>query len=42
VLPPARLFRRPAKTVFIPRFVALLRITTAVLAGISHMHWWSS
>jgi membrane protein DedA with SNARE-associated domain len=32
--------RHGPKTVFIGRFVALLRVTTAVLAGISHMHWW--
>jgi len=28
------------KTVFIGRFVAVLRVTTAWVAGISHMHWW--
>ncbi len=41
-LPPAeRFFRRHgAKTVFVGRFVALLRVTSAWLAGISRMHWW--
>ena len=28
------------KTVFIGRFVAVLRVTTAWIAGLSHMHWW--
>jgi len=28
------------KTVFIGRFVAVLRVTAAWIAGISHMHWW--
>jgi membrane protein DedA with SNARE-associated domain len=42
LLPPAeRFFRRHgAKTVFIGRFVSLLRVTAAWLAGISHMPWW--
>jgi membrane protein DedA with SNARE-associated domain len=42
MLPPAeRFFRRHgAKTVFIGRFVSLLRVTAAWLAGISHMPWW--
>jgi membrane-associated protein len=42
VLPRAeRFFRRHgAKTVFIGRFVAFLRVTSAWLAGISHMQWW--
>jgi membrane protein DedA with SNARE-associated domain len=42
VLPPAeRFFRRHgSKTVFIGRFVAILRVTAAWLAGISHMPWW--
>jgi membrane protein DedA with SNARE-associated domain len=42
VLPRAeRFFRRHgAKTVFIGRFVAFLRVTSAWLAGISHMPWW--
>lgn len=42
VLPPAERFfhRHGAKTVFIGRFVAILRVTAAWLAGISHMPWW--
>jgi membrane protein DedA with SNARE-associated domain len=42
VLPPGeRFFRRHGgKTVFIARFVAVLRVTAAWLAGISHMRWW--
>ena len=42
VLPPAERYfqRHGAKTVFIGRFVALLRVTAAWLAGISHMQWW--
>jgi membrane protein DedA with SNARE-associated domain len=42
VLPPAeRFFRRHGgKTVFIARFVAVLRVTAAWLAGISRMPWW--
>ena len=32
--------RHGAKTVFIGRFVAVLRVTAAWLAGISHMPWW--
>jgi membrane protein DedA with SNARE-associated domain len=41
VLPPAERFfqRHGAKTVFIGRFVAVLRVTSAWLAGISHMAW---
>jgi membrane protein DedA with SNARE-associated domain len=41
-LPPSeRFFRRHgAKTVFLGRFVAILRVTAAWLAGISHMQWW--
>jgi membrane protein DedA with SNARE-associated domain len=41
-LPPSeRFFRRHgAKTVFFGRFVAVLRVTAAWLAGISHMSWW--
>src|SRR5919112_6240284 len=41
-LPPSeRFFRRHgAKTVFVGRFVAILRVTAAWLAGISHMPWW--
>jgi membrane protein DedA with SNARE-associated domain len=42
VLPPAeRFFRKHGgKTVFFGRFIALLRVTAAWLAGITHMHWW--
>jgi membrane protein DedA with SNARE-associated domain len=42
VLPPAERFfaKHGPKTVFIGRFVALLRVTSAWLAGISHMPWW--
>lgn len=42
VLPPAERFfhRHGAKTVFIGRFVAVLRVTAAWLAGISRMSWW--
>jgi membrane protein DedA with SNARE-associated domain len=42
VLPPAERFfqRHGAKTVFFARFVAILRVTSAWLAGISHMPWW--
>ena len=32
--------RHGGKTVFIGRFVAVLRVTVAWVAGISHMHWW--
>src|SRR5438105_7610904 len=41
LLPPAEVFfaRHGPKTVFIGRFVALLRVTAAWMAGISHMHW---
>jgi membrane protein DedA with SNARE-associated domain len=41
VLPRAERFfhRHGAKTVLIARFVALLRITAAWMAGISHMRW---
>jgi membrane protein DedA with SNARE-associated domain len=41
-LPPAERFfnRHGGKTVFIGRFVAVLRVTAAWLAGISHMAWW--
>jgi membrane protein DedA with SNARE-associated domain len=36
-----RFFRRHgAKTIFLGRFIAVLRVTAAWLAGISHMHWW--
>ncbi len=41
-LPPSeRFFRRHgSKTVFFGRFIALLRVTAAWLAGITRMHWW--
>jgi membrane protein DedA with SNARE-associated domain len=32
--------RHGAKTVFLGRFIAVLRVTAAWLAGISHMPWW--
>ncbi len=42
VLPPAqRFFRRHgSKTVFIGRFLPILRFTAAWMAGIAHMQWW--
>lgn len=42
VLPPSeRFFRRHgSKTVFLARFVALVRATAGWLAGITHMSWW--
>jgi len=42
VLPPAERFfeRHGGKTVFIGRFVSILRFTAAWLAGISRMPWW--
>jgi membrane protein DedA with SNARE-associated domain len=42
VLPPAERFfeRHGPKTVFIGRFIAVLRVTAAWLAGISRMPWW--
>ena len=42
LLPPAERFfaRHGAKTVFLGRFVSLLRVTAAWLAGISRMPWW--
>jgi membrane protein DedA with SNARE-associated domain len=42
VLPPAERFfaRHGAKAVFVGRFVAVLRVTAAWLAGMSHMPWW--
>jgi membrane protein DedA with SNARE-associated domain len=42
VLPPAEAFfeRHGGKTVFLGRFVSLLRVTVAWIAGISRMHWW--
>jgi membrane protein DedA with SNARE-associated domain len=32
--------RHGGKAVFLGRFVAVLRVTTAWIAGLSHMHWW--
>ncbi len=42
VLPPAERFfaRHGGKTVFLGRFVAVLRVTAAWMAGISRMPWW--
>lgn len=42
VLPPAERFfeRHGGKAVFLGRFVSVLRVTAAWLAGITHMHWW--
>jgi membrane protein DedA with SNARE-associated domain len=42
VLPQAQRFfeRHGGKTVFIGRFIAVLRFTAAWLAGLSHMPWW--
>ncbi len=42
VLPPAERFfaKHGAKAVFFGRFIAILRVTAAWLAGISHMPWW--
>jgi membrane protein DedA with SNARE-associated domain len=41
-LPPGERFfkKHGGKTVFIARFVAVLRVTAAWLAGITHMPWW--
>jgi membrane protein DedA with SNARE-associated domain len=41
-LPPSERFfkKHGAKAVFFGRFIALLRVTAAWLAGISHMSWW--
>ena len=41
LLPPAEKFfeKHGPKTVFIGRFIALLRVTAAWLAGITHMEW---
>jgi membrane protein DedA with SNARE-associated domain len=41
LLPPAEKFfeKHGPKTVFIGRFIALLRVTAAWLAGITHMKW---
>lgn len=42
VLPPTERFfaRHGPKTVFVGRFIAVLRVTAAWVAGISHMPWW--
>lgn len=42
VLPPGERFfaRHGGKTVFLARFIAVLRVTAAWLAGITHMTWW--
>ncbi len=42
VLPPSERFfaRHGGKTVFFGRFIAILRITSAWLAGVSRMPWW--
>ena len=42
VLPPSERFfeRHGAKAVFFGRFISILRVTAAWLAGISHMPWW--
>jgi membrane protein DedA with SNARE-associated domain len=41
-LPPSERFfaRHGAKAVFFGRFIAVLRVTAAWLAGLSHMTWW--
>ena len=41
-LPPGERFfkKHGGKTVFLGRFVAVLRVTAAWLAGITHMPWW--
>ena len=41
-LPPGERFfeKHGGKTVFIARFVSVLRVTAAWLAGITHMTWW--
>ena len=42
VLPPSERFfaKHGDKTVFIGRFVAILRFTAAWMAGVAHMRWW--
>ena len=42
VLPRAEelIAKHGGKTVFFGRFVAVLRVTSAWTAGLSHMHWW--
>ena len=32
--------RHGGKTIFLARFIAVLRVTAAWIAGISRMHWW--
>jgi membrane protein DedA with SNARE-associated domain len=41
-LPPTERFfeRHGGKTIFLARFIAVLRVTAAWIAGISRMHWW--
>jgi membrane protein DedA with SNARE-associated domain len=41
-LPPSERFfeKHGPKTVFFGRFIAILRVTAAWLAGLSHMAWW--
>ena len=41
-LPPSERFfaKHGAKAVFFGRFIAVLRVTAAWLAGLSHMSWW--
>jgi membrane protein DedA with SNARE-associated domain len=33
--------RHGGKAVFFGRFIAVLRVTAAWIAGLSHMHWWT-
>jgi len=42
LLPPAERFfeKHGPKTIFFARFIAILRVTAAWVAGIAHMHWW--
>ena len=42
VLPPSERFfqKHGAKTIFLARFIAVLRVTAAWIAGITHMPWW--
>jgi membrane protein DedA with SNARE-associated domain len=41
-LPPTERFfqRHGGKTIFFARFIAVLRVTAAWIAGLSRMHWW--
>ena len=41
-LPPSERFfeKHGGKTIFFARFIAILRVTAAWLAGLSRMHWW--